>query len=410
MQSDKDRFIKYASQLYGDGAILNRSDVQKVVDEYQLSYPYWFVSSSDFRADRGKYKLPSENGSSPQALQGAGDATGEAIEMITNPLDKATPSPKLNPDVTLLRMARLQDESEITIPEHDGLYIPFGFYNDLVKIFDSKIFAPVMITGLSGNGKTKMVLQAAHAAKRPLIRTNVSVETDQTDLLGGPILVNGNIVNRDGPVILAMKHGAILLLDEIDRGSNKLLCLQSIMEGEPYFNKNTGETINPKRGFQIVATANTKGKGSQDGRYLAQILDDAFLERFPITIEQDYPTETTETKILQAVFDAMNVDDIPFINNLVAWAKGTRKQCADGSIDELISTRRLVDVCQTFGIFQDKLKAITLCTNRFDDATRMSMIEYYKKIDASVHAEVPEPAASNPSNADIWFEEAERIT
>ena len=397
---DKD-FVNFASKTFGDGAILTRQDIQKVVDKTNVKYPYWLVSNSEYRADRGKYQLPLIGDGRP-LYKGSGDDVGEAIQMINNPLDKTVTPLQIDPNT--VRMQKLQDESDITVPELDDLYVPFGFYKDLKTIMDRKVFFPVMIVGPSGNGKTKMVMQAANEAKRPLIRVNISIETDSEALLGGPILVNGNIVNRPGPVILAMKNGAILLLDEIDRGSNKLLCIQSILEGEPYFDKNTGEMITPEPGFQIIATANTKGKGSDDGKYLAQILDEALLERFAITIEQEYPNETTEKTILTKVFEELTISEPDFVEKLVTWARNTRSQY--DNFGEQISTRRLVDVCKAYALFPNRIKAVSLCINRFDDATRGAFLEFYQKLDETVNTVNAAPKM-DASTADIWFEEIE---
>jgi MoxR-like ATPase len=210
---------------------------------------------------------------------------------------------------------------------------------------------------------------------------NISVETDETDLLGGPTLVDGNVVNRDGPVLIAMKRGAVLLIDEVDRGSNKLMCLQGIMEGKPHYNKKSGEMVYPKSGFTIVATANTKGRGSDEGKYLSQILDDAFLERFPITVEQEYPDVKTEKKILTPL-----IEDKEFVEHLCQWADVVRKSYDEGATDEIISTRRLVHIAKAFTIFKDRMKSITLCVNRFDEETKMAFLDLYSKVDSSVES------------------------
>jgi MoxR-like ATPase len=226
-----------------------------------------------------------------------------------------------------------------------------------------------------------MVEQVCAELNRECIRVNISVETDESDLLGGPTLVNGNVVNRDGPVLVAMKRGAVLLIDEVDRGSNKLMCLQGIMEGKPHYNKKSGEMVYPKDGFNIIATANTKGRGSDEGKYLSQILDDAFLERFPITVEQEFPDVKTEKKILTPL-----IADKDFVENLCQWADVVRKSYEEGATDEVISTRRLVHIAKAFGIFKDKMKAITLCVNRFDEETKLAFLDLYSKVDASVES------------------------
>ena len=247
------------------------------------------------------------------------------------------------------------------------------------------MFYPIFISGLSGNGKTTMVEQVCANLKREAVRVNISIETDEDDLIGGNTLVDGNVVYREGPVLTAMKRGAVLILDEVDRGSNKLMCLQAILEGKPYFNKKTGETVTPAPGFNIVATANTKGRGSDDGKFIsANILDEAFLERFAITVEQEYPTLATEKKIVLNKMNKANCVDEEFALHLVTWSDVIRKTYYEGAIDELISTRRLEHIVNAFAMFTDKTKAIELCVNRFDEDTKAAFIDLYAKVDPSV--------------------------
>lgn len=297
----------------------------------------------------------------------------------------------------VLRQKKLQDDSDTSIPQKFEGFVPFGFYKDLYKIVETKQFLPVFITGLSGNGKTLMVEQVCATQKRECIRVNISVETDESDLIGSNTLVDGNVVYRDGPVMTAMKRGAILLIDEVDRGSNKLMCLQGILEGKPYYNKKSGEYIHPKEGFNIIATANTKGRGSDEGRYLSQILDDAFLERFVLTVEQDYPSDKIELKILKPL-----LNDDEYAANLVKWAEVIRKTFNEGGIDEIISTRRLVHIAKTYDIFKDRKKSIELCVSRFDQETKESFLDLYSKVDVKV-AEA-EPAPQNIMRDDVEIE------
>ena len=269
------------------------------------------------------------------------------------------------------------------IPAIDNNFVPFGTFRDLKKIIKSNIFYPVFITGLSGNGKTFGVEQACASLNRELIRVNITVETDEDDLIGGFRLVDGNTVWHNGPVIEALERGAVLLLDEVDLASNKILCLQSVLEGKGVFLKKIGKYVKPAQGFNVIATANTKGKGSDDGRFVGtNILNEAFLERFPVTFEQDYPSATVETKILQNA----GADD-QFAENLVKWAGVIRKTFFDGGVDEVITTRRLVHIVQAYGIFGDRLDAITKCVNRFDDDTKQSFLDLYTKVDAGEDSE-----------------------
>ena len=269
------------------------------------------------------------------------------------------------------------------IPQKDDTFVRFGNFGDLKKIIQSRLFYPTFITGLSGNGKTFSVEQACAQLGRELIRVNITIETDEDDLIGGFRLVNGETVWHNGPVIEALQRGAILLLDEIDLASNKILCLQSILEGNGVFLKKIGQFIRPSAGFNVIATANTKGKGSDDGRFIGtNVLNEAFLERFPVTFEQSYPAPSSEAKILSKIADGLGIDDDNFISRLVDWADIIRKTFYDGGIDEIISTRRLTHIIRAYSIFNDKAKAIQNCINRFDDETKQSFIELYDKVDA----------------------------
>ena len=275
--------------------------------------------------------------------------------------------------------------SKDLVPDKDPNYVPFGNFTDLKKIIKSKVFYPTFITGLSGNGKTFGVEQACAQLGRDLIRVNITVETDEDDLIGGFRLVDGNTVWHNGPVLEALQRGAVLLLDELDLASNKILCLQSILEGNGVFIKKIGKQVYPEKGFTVVATANTKGKGSDDGRFVGtNVLNEAFLERFPLTFEQEYPSIKIEQKLLHNYCSELNCCDDEYIENLGTWAEIIRKTFKEGGVDEVISTRRLVHIIRAFAIFKDRLKAIKLCLNRFDDETKAAFLELYSKIDAKV--------------------------
>jgi len=280
-------------------------------------------------------------------------------------------------------------ESRNLVPVKDNTFVPFGGFADVKNVIKSKQFYPVFITGLSGNGKTFSVEQACAQLGRELIRVNITIETDEDDLIGGFRLVNGETVWHNGPVIEALERGAILLLDEIDLASNKILCLQSVLEGNGVFLKKIGRFVRPARGFNILATANTKGKGSDDGRFIGtNVLNEAFLERFPVTFEQAYPSVNNEIKLLGLHADRIGVKDAEFVKKLVDWADIIRKTFYDGGIEELISTRRLVHILRAYSIFKNKAKAIQVCINRFDDETKQSFMELYDKVDADF--EMPE--------------------
>jgi len=283
------------------------------------------------------------------------------------------------------------------IPEKDDTFVKFGNFNDIKKIISSRLFYPTFITGLSGNGKTFGVEQSCAQLGRELIRVNITIETDEDDLIGGFRLVDGNTAWHNGPVIEALERGAILLLDEIDLASNKILCLQSILEGKGVFLKKIGRWVKPAPGFNVIATANTKGKGSDDGRFIGtNVLNEAFLERFPVTFEQSYPAPANEQKILEGVSLDLGVEDRDFCKRLVDWADIIRKTFYDGGIEEVISTRRLVHIIRAYSIFGNKAKAIDVCTARFDDETKTAFIELYDKVDADFQMPTKELASEAP--------------
>lgn len=382
LTSKQKQFVETARSILGESTfVVTRQDIQRVIDESGLSFPHWLVTKSDYRYERGQYKLPQ---------------IGSKTMNKSNDFADSLPNVEMA-QILHLRQPKLIDESDSAIPEKYKDYVPFGFYKDLLNIIKSRMFYPVFITGLSGNGKTLMVEQVCAEQKRECIRVNISIETDESDLLGGPTLVNGNVVNRDGPVLIAMKRGAVLLIDEVDRGSNKLMCLQGILEGKPYYNKKTGEVVHPVDGFNVIATANTKGRGSEEGRYLSQILDDAFLERFPITVEQEYPDAKTERKILTPL-----ISDKDFVECLVKWADIVRQSFDQGATDEIISTRRLVHIARAYDIFNDRMKAIELCVNRFDTETKLAFLDLYSKVDVKVE-EVSEEFLKMKNASEIPF-------
>ena len=370
-------FVAAAEKAFGVGAVLTRDGIASIVEESGAPYPYWFVTKPEYRQGRGYYKLP-DIGTKPKVEVKEPEVEVALAQVVT------------------LRQPKLVDDSESSVPTRYPDYVPFGFFKDLSHIVRSKEFYPVFITGLSGNGKTLMVEQVCAEMNRECIRVNISIETDESDLLGGPTLVNGNVVNRDGPVIQAMKRGAVLLLDEVDRGSNKLMCLQGILEGKPYYNKKNGEVVRPASGFNLIATANTKGQGSDEGRYLAQILDSAFLERFAITVEQEFPDAKTEKKILAPL-----IEDKEFVDNLVQWADVVRQSFEQGAVDEIISTRRLVHIAKAYKIFGDRIKAIELCVARFDTETKTAFMDLYTKLDAKADPDAPvEPKLPTSGQSD----------
>jgi len=316
-------------------------------------------------------------------------SNGSSYQTVTKNLDKyKTSRGRWNLEVTQEKVqeiersytapAALPAVEQNLIPDKDDTFVKFGNFNDIKKIIQSRIFYPTFITGLSGNGKTFSIEQACAQLGRELIRVNITIETDEDDLIGGFRLVNGETAWHNGPVIEALERGAILLLDEIDLASNKILCLQSVLEGKGVFLKKIGKFVKPTAGFNVFGTANTKGKGSDDGRFIGtNVLNEAFLERFPVTFEQSYPSPTVEQKILEGIALDLGVEDREFCKRLVDWGDIIRKTFYDGGIEEIISTRRLVHIVRAYSIFGDKAKAIQVCVNRFDDETKQAFLELY---------------------------------
>ena len=345
------QLIESIQELYGSE--ITSGDLKGFCASRSLNYQTVTRRLESYKTSRGRWNL---------------EVTQERVEEI----ERSYQAPPALPAV-----------EQNLIPDKDDTFVKFGNFNDIKKIIQSRLFYPTFITGLSGNGKTFSVEQVCAQLNRELIRVNITIETDEDDLIGGFRLVNGETAWHNGPVVEALERGAVLLLDEIDLASNKILCLQSILEGKGVFLKKIGKFVKPTAGFNVVATANTKGKGSDDGRFIGtNVLNEAFLERFPVTFEQSYPAPATEQKILEGVALDLGVEDRDFCKRLVDWADVIRKTFYDGGIEEIISTRRLVHIIRAYSIFQDKAKAIQVCVNRFDDETKQSFLELYDKVDA----------------------------
>ena len=308
----------------------------------------------------------------------------EVLNEVVAPVSvKLSQAPK-----TTVFSEKLSDTVVSLIPKKDPQYVSWGHFKDIKTILERKIFYPIFVTGLSGNGKTSMIHEVCAKLKRDLVRINITIETDEDDLLGGFRLVNGETVWQDGPLVVAMKTGAVALIDEIDLASHKIMCLQPIMEGQPIYLKKINQVVYPEPGFNVVATANTKGKGSEDGRFMGtNILNEAFLDRFAATFYQEYPSVAHETKILKKQFAKHEIKEDDFVDNLVKWADVIRKSFNEGAVDEIITTRRLIDITTSYAIFGDKMKSVVLCLNRFDDETRESFTDFYTKVDAGVSME-----------------------
>ena len=361
--NDKQKnFVDLCYKEFGDDLTeITRKQLVKVEKKYKVAFPQWLVADKDLKVSKGVYSMP-----------------GTVVKNVETKTE----------DIKSQAAYVVSSLTDNVVPNKDKDFVSFGNYSDVKNVITSKKFYPMFITGLSGNGKTLAVTQACAVAKREMIRVNITIETDEDDLLGGYRLKDGQTVWQNGPVIEAMERGAVLLLDEIDLASNKIMCLQPILEGSGIYVQKINKFVKPKFGFNVVATANTKGQGSDDGKFIGtNVLNEAFLERFPITFEQQYPAAKTEQKIVATKLKSAGKSDDKFATNLVTWADVIRKTFKDGGVDEIISTRRLVHIAEAYAIFKSKMKAIEVCTNRFDDSTKTSFVDLYTKVDSGASAE-----------------------
>ena len=374
-------FLKIMSREFGERVVTTR-EMHEARVKNLIKPANWNVIS-EFKSGRGKWCF----------------ANTTAISSVDE-----TPIQPVMKDTTVKTTAEVLDVAgDNLVPTKSDEFVAWGHFRDIHSVLKSNMFYPMVITGHSGNGKTFGVEQACARLNKECVRVNFTVETDEDDLLGHYVLIDGKTVWQDGPVPTAMKRGAVLLLDEYDLASSKIMSLQSVLEGKPLFIKKINTYVYPKNGFNIVATANTKGKGSEDGRYIGtNIHNEAFLDRFPITFEQPYPTKSMEVKMVLNHMNSLGKVDEDFATNLVEWANITRVTFNEGAIDELIATRRLVHIVRAWSIFGDKLKAINLCINRFDDITRQSFADLYEKVDAGLH-ETTEDPVSPTDETDIPF-------
>ena len=367
---------KFIDALVSSGkSEVTTEDIKKICSKIKVAHPYWFTNEEANRLKRGIFKVP---GKMPVSKAQTIDLNAQVIPM-KKPVESG--GNRITNVVTDLDTSNL-------VPTVYKNYVPFGNFDDVLAIVQSERFFPVFVTGQSGNGKTMSIEQACAKAKRKFVVVSMTPETDEGDLLGNYVLINGQMEWRDGPVTTAARQGAVLCIDEIDYGANNLSSLQRVFEGKPFLLKKKGEVITPASGFTVFATANTKGKGSDDGRYMfTNVLNEAFLERFVNTIEQDWPPLTIEKKILKKELATVGKLDDDFAEKLVTWADVIRKTFADGGCDEVISTRRLVHIISTYGVFSNKMKAIELCLNRFDTDTKLSFMDLYTKVDAGANTE-----------------------
>jgi hypothetical protein len=389
--SRSDNRDKFLSLIAATGQTsITIKEIVTICDANGMKFPQWFTKEEENRLGRGLYKVPNSIVAPTSTAQV--NLTAQVLQM---PVQSPAPS-------TMQKITNLVTDMEQMnlVPTLYSNYVPFGNFEDLNRIIGSNKFYPVFITGQSGNGKTMSVEQVCAKLKRKFVCISMTPETDESDLLGNYVLMNGEMVWRDGPVTVAARQGAVLCIDEIDYGAQNLSCLQRVLEGKPFLLKKKNEVIAPAAGFTIIATANTKGKGSDDGRFMfTNVLNEAFLERFPITFEQGWAPNTVEKKIVKKELASEGRADDEFADNLVVWADAVRKTFEDGGCDEVISTRRLVHIAKAYGIFGDRLKAIQYCLNRFDEDTKASFLDLYTKVDASVSMAntVPEVTATAPS-------------
>ena len=389
-------FVDYAISKFGTNE-LTVSQLKEANKKFGCKYaPQWLIKNQDYKIGKSLFKLPTEGSEvNTKVLSDVNETPAEKV------LTTKAPETKTVSEAAYVVSSLTGD----IVPKKDPVFVSFGNYPDVKSIIKSKMFYPVFITGLSGNGKTMGVTQACAENKRELIRVNITIETDEDDLLGGYRLKDGQTVWQNGPVIEAMERGAVLLLDEIDLASNKIMCLQPILEGSGVYVKKINKFVKPKLGFNVIATANTKGQGSDDGKFIGtNVLNEAFLERFPVTFEQEYPSAKIEEKIVSTKLKSAGKSDDKFAHNLVTWADVIRKTYKDGGVDEIISTRRLVHIAEAYGIFKNKMKAISVCTNRFDDDTKTSFVDLYSKVDSGASVDEILDAKKKADEAEILQE------
>jgi hypothetical protein len=354
---------------------VTKADIVKICTKNKITVPQWFLNEESNKIKRGVYRVPSNKVETAPAIENAAQVIPIDNKIVIHSDNR-------------IHNVKTDLESVNLVPTVYKNYVPFGNFEDILSIVKSERFFPVFITGHSGNGKTMSIEQACAKAKRKFVVVSMTPETDESDLLGNYVLIDGNMEWRDGPVTTAARQGAVLCIDEIDYGAQNLSSLQRVLEGKPFMLKKKGELVVPANGFTVFATANTKGKGSDDGRYMfTNVLNEAFLERFPNTMEQDFPPMKIEKKIIEKELDSVGRADADFADKLVNWADVIRKTFFDGGVDEVISTRRLVHIVKSYGIYGDKKKAIELCLNRFDDDTKASFVDLYSKVDANVNGE-----------------------
>ena len=398
------------------GRMVTRRDLTEYKERTGV-WARWIILDAPRGVLRGTFDLegfvPSSGGATrvstprtPKAAKYVGpvgaDAVTDASSLVTATADAAlsfsvTKNASANDITTRIQDLVEQASMLARVPTKSKAFVPFGDFDSVRRVIASRVFCPVFITGHSGNGKTFQIEQACAVEAREYIRVNITGETDEDDLIGGFRLKDGETVFELGPVVVAMLRGAVLLLDEVDLAGPKVMCLQPVLEGNPLTIKKLGITISPNPGFTVFATANTKGRGSEDGKYIGtNMLNEAFLERFNFTIEQTFPSVSVEKKILTKTFETFGGEVTPevstFFETLAKWADAIRQTFDEDGIEDQISTRRLVHITKTFFIFGDMDKALTLCLNRFDKSVQAKFLDFYAKLNPA-NVEVITPVA-----------------
>jgi hypothetical protein len=394
--SNRVEFLAAVAKEFGKNKnVITRAEIIAVCDNHSIKWPAWLVNDASARIGRGQYSLTGTGAADAEPAKIRAKAS-KSVAKIASQVPVANQAVANADEMLIANLQGTQhtDTGINLVPAKATGYVPFGHFTDVRLIIKSKRFYPTYVTGLSGNGKTMMIEQICASEKREMVRANITKETDEDDLMGGFRLIDGKTVWQNGPVVIAMERGAVLLLDEVDLGDAKLMCLQPVLEGKPIYLKKINRVVTPAPGFNILATANTKGKGSDDGRFIGtNVMNEAFLERFSITFEQEYPPMKTEMKIINNVFGAAGIEARDFADKLVQWADVIRKSFYEGAVSDIISTRRLVHIADAYGIFgQDREKAIRLCLNRFDVDTKNSFMDLYMKLDETLAPQEPTAA------------------
>lgn len=382
-------FILAALKISRDNAIIDRTTVLSAARAAGVANPAWLTNDPANRAGRGYYRIPADKIAVAKSLNTTPVAERKPTTAVTVPSASAAPvvaaaaqgtsNSLVDATLSLAAIAECGD----CIPQKDALFVAYGHYDTVKRIIGSRRWAPSYVVGPSGCGKTYAYQQACADLKREYYEVQITTETTEDDLLGGFRLVNGETKFIYGPVTLAMMRGGFLVLDEIDQATSKVMCLQQVLNGKPVFLKKINQWVKPAEGFNVGATANTKGNGDDTGRFVgANPLNVAFRDRLSgMCFVADYPTPAVEKKILNKAMAVAGVDDAEFAALLVDWAGMIRKTNREGGLDETMTTRRLVQIAQNLSILGERTLAVELGINIYDEITREAMLSLFQKID-----------------------------